>query len=456
MSKFTILPVLLAALWIAGCAETDEEISTVTIETVPANSLRIAPENMPAASISNILQSHLNYSFSEFQTSIPTEVNSVIAPFDWQQMLAALALGAEGTTLDVFVTASKFDFKLASTFENVSVWEQAIASNSSIERNSYFWGQSDYLFSIDYLKQQAELFGPSITPLNFRFDSNQSQLDINAVLMENTYFVDSSTRVVATQTTSIVSSWSSSLQLEAVSARFGGSVEQQWVDMVKLDGLLNVYQGENYKAVQVPLNDSALSLIIITPDEDSFGSVRTNLKTTFWNQLLENLSPTESTVYIPKFIIERELIVQGEDIPLLGVAGSDTEASFSAVNEKGFLFLDKNKQNISLTINENGFNSVTKSFSELAAMEDEPENLFSFSNFSVFVESQSGYEAVNSGLAYYNSCLYAANQSPFIFITYDATTGSIMNLGQVKKLDGQYIGYDWLVPLSVECGVEPT
>lgn len=460
MRAFIIWPILLAPLLFCGCTESDnDDLASANIEPVPANSLRILPDKMPDAASINILQSHIDYSFSEFQTHTPAEENSLIAPFDWQQFMSMLALGAEGVTLDTFSDAVNLDFNSYSVYEDVSVWEQEITAIAAIERWSYLWGQNNYLFSIDYLRQQAELVGPLMKAYDFQTDAYQSLLDINEVLSSSYYLIDIRTRLVAAQITNINSGWSSSLLAESITARFGGALDQQWVDMMKFDGLLNAYQGSNYKAVQVPFNDSALSLMVITPDEGSFTSVRNNLNSASWNHLIENLSPNESTVFVPKFILDRELTA--EELPLLGIALSDTDASFSVVNNAGFLYLRQPKQKISLSINENGVKSATKNLAVFAAMDNEPESLF--------LEPEIGFEDLNNGYINYSAytvtvesyevsykpCFYPPDQSPFIFVIYDATSKTLFNLGQIKTLEGQIVTADWQVPDTTECGTEP-
>lgn len=449
MSQLFVFLVLLTSLMIVGCTETDDDISTVTIETVPANSLRILPENMPAASVSNILQWHLDYSFAEFQVRIPTEGNSIIAPFDWQQMLAALALGAEDTTLDKFSIASKLDFNSVSTFEDLSVWEQSIASNTAIERSSYLWGQGDYLFSVDYLKQQAEWFGALITASDFRLDSYQSVLDIEQVVSDS-LFIGSRTRVVLSQISNIEGYWSSSLSAEAVQARFAYGDKQILVSMTRLDGAFNRYRGSNFGAAQIPLADSNLSAMIITPDRGQFESVKNGLNKELWNLITTNLSSTEGSVYIPNFVLNRTLTTA--DLPALDIAASEDEANFSAVNNVGFLYLKNTSQNISLHVDVNGFSSGVSSTAVLSATDDEP--------FFVFDEglgdvTNSYFTVTETVILFRKACYNRPEQSEFIFALYDNSSKTILNIGQIRELSGESVAPDWYVGLEDNCGELP-
>lgn len=456
MRLFYIWLILQGSLFLCGCTESEEEAdNTVNLETYQANGLRISSEQMPDASFANITQSYHDYAFSEFLAHTPSYQNSIIAPFDWQQFMAMLSLGAEGATLDAFSTASMLNFNLVAMYEDVSVWEQALAANPAIDRVSYLWGQSGYRFSLDYLQQQAELFGPQMSAYDFRLDSYQARLEISDTLFISDYLADSKTRLVTAQTTHLNSGWSSLLRAEAVIARFGGAVEQQWVEMVKLDGQLNLYEGASFKAVQVPLSDAGLSLMVITPNEGSYAEVRNNLTSAFWNQLINNLSVADTSVYVPTFILERELMA--DDLPYLGVALSDQLANFSAINNAGFLYSQQPEQRISLSVDETGVSSVTKNIAVHTAMENEPEILFDFS--VVFNAGNSAnlvfFAVTASDPVPDKDCFYPPDQSPFIFSVYDMATNTLLYLGQITTRAGNVVTADWQVPYYAECGAEP-
>jgi len=451
-----IIGLLLVTPLFSGCTETsNDEDNTDTINGFQSDVYRLAPDQMPDTSIDNILSSHHDFSFAAFQRHIPADQNSVISPFDTQQFLTMLALGSAGKTQSDLSGAANLALDQILVYEDISVWEQTVEQIPAVERTSYLWGQSSYLFSIDFLTQQAELFGPVMSAADFLTDNNQVRADINATLDTSFYFTDSRTRLVSAQKNSITSVWSSSLLATAVTARFGGASDQQWVDMVKLDGVLDIHQGSDFKAVQVPFEDSGLALMIIIPNEGHFSEVSSNLSSDGWNQIINNLSQTDDRIYIPNFIIDRELMA--EDLPALNSALSDTLANFSPVNNTGFLYLQQPGQNISLVIDETGINALTKNIAVHQAMENEPEALFSSSGiFSVSDVSFTNSFAVETpGRVSYKDCFYSPDQSPFIFAVYDVNSKAIFNLGHVKFLQGQTVLADWEVIDSVSCGDQP-
>ena len=449
MKIFGIWPLMLVTLLFTACSETDDDPDNASnIDSFQSESLRLVPDQLPDASSTNILQSHHDYVFAEFQAHIPAEYNSIIAPFDWQQFMAMISLGAEGTTLDAFTTATRFNFNQTSVYEDISVWEQSITTSPAVNRASYLWGQSGYLFSLEYLQQQAELFGPQMNARDFLADPNQQQFDINGTLLTDYSLTNSKTRLVAAQTTHINSGWSSSLLAEEVVARLGSKYRQNWVGMVRLEGELNVYQASNYKAVQIPFESDGLALILITPNEGEFAAVSGNLNSDFWIQMIENMALEDTVVYVPKMNIDRELIE--EDLPRLGVAGSESGANFSAVNNAGFLYIEQAYQNVSMAVSLSGINTVTKNIAVHKGMVNEPDSLFSGFVSIVDIILPSFFTNGHNG-----SCFYPPQQSPFIFAILDKATNSILHLGQVVYINGDRVESDWIVPYNTECGDEP-
>lgn len=450
---------ILVTLVFAACTNTaDENGNTSEIDVFQSDSLRLTSDQIPDATTSNVLPAHHEYSFSEFNKYNPVYKNSLLAPFDWQQFISMLALGAEGTTRDVFSNVTKIDFNRTDSFADISIWEQEVTLLDGVEISRHLWGQSQYLFSNDFLQSQANLFGPNMQALDFRFDLNQASSIIEETFTDTYLGLDNRTRLVLTQTSSINSMWSSDLLAEAVIARFGRESFQHWVDMTRLEGLLNVYQGSNFKAVQIPFETKGLSLLLITPSIGHYKSVSSGLNSDFWNQIIDNLSPVETSVYVPAFNLEY-LSTDDEPpfLPLFGIALSDTGANFSFVNHLGFLYLEHTKQQLLMSIGSSGITSVTHNSAVLRAMENEP--LYLFNDYGIILNDDFGpdytvfLETENSKK--YEYCFFKPDQSPFIFAIFNEQTQSILRLGQVIYIEGEVVLADWIVPDYKECGNEP-
>lgn len=465
MSRISFTVALLVLLFfIGGCAEQggDQagENDTVYIETFPANGLRKSPDALQALAPTNPAPAHHDFAFADYQNNTAFDENTLSAPFDLQQHLATIALGADGTTLEAFSAASGFDLNDVSTYAGISIWEQQIEALDDIERQRFLWGQREYSFAATYLQIQAELFGPVMNGLDFANDPFTSQTLVNDTLLNNTVGgqpwmdeIGSRTRLVAAQTTQLDTGWATTSSIESVSGRFGPHEEQRWVDMVRATGMYPTAVGDNYQVVEMPLAGSGLSMMMITPEPGQFDNVRQNLDATFWADIRDQLDAaapaTENSIYVPKFALTRE--VTSDNMPDLGVALTDTEANFSRVNNAGFLYLEVPRQHISLSIDEQGLSSATVTAVAHTATEDEPPILLGPGTGG----GGSGGLIITTP-ADTQPCFYPPEQGPFLFAIYATASDTLLHLGQVRALDGPLVDADWTVPkFTWSCGPTP-
>lgn len=436
---------LVASLLLAGCSEqaTDQigDGNEAYIETFLADGQRKAPDDLMAVEPPNLSQAHQDFAFADFLAHTSNDANTLSAPFDLQQLLSMVALGVDGTTLDAFSNASGFDLTDAATYAGLSVWEQRVDGHAAVERQRLLWGQQRYRFANDYLQAQAELFGPVMSGLDFQADAILAQTTINGALNGDLSLTEISdrTRLVTAQTTRLETAWSAAVNSEAVTGRFGLHDAQHWVDMVRIDGLLNVAEGENYRAVEVPFAEAGLSMVMITPAEDAFDAVRSGLNTAFWNALREKLAPAVTTVHVPQFTLARELLAN--DMPDLGMALINGSANFSKVNNAGFLYLEPTRQHIALAIDGQGLSATTATAAVHTAAESEPQDLFEGGD-----QGSYGSVEISVDLAGSRPCFYPPDQRPFLFAIYATETDTLLYLGQVLTLNGPTVEPDWTVP----------
>ncbi|MDX2463375.1 MAG: serpin family protein [Porticoccus sp.] len=488
--NFTLALAILPLL-IGGCAEQQkgEQSDSAYIETFPANGLRKSPDALQPLTPINPTTAHHDFAFADFQSNTPFDENTLSAPFDLQQLLATVALGADGTTLEAFSTASGFDLSDVSTYAGISIWEQQIEAFDGVERQRFLWGQRQYGFAATYLQTQTELFGPVMSGLDFVGDPFSSQTLIDDTLGNQLSMneIGSRTRLVAAQTTQLETGWAASSSIENVSGRFGPHYEQRWVDMARVTGMHPTTFGDNYQAVEVALADPGLSMVMITPAPGQFDNVRRNLDATLWadirGQLDATTSTAESSIYVPKFVLTRE--VTNDNMPDLGVAltddvplsvitdgtfpvivvgddttenitpsgpeDPDTAANFSRVNNAGFLYLDVPRQHITLNVDEQGLNTNTITSAVHTATNYEPGYLL---GSGIGGGDSGGLEIITQSST--QPCFYPSEQAPFLFAIFATASNTLLHLGQVRALDGPLVDADWTVPKYIwSCGLTP-
>ncbi len=372
-----------AAILLTACAEETAapvDDGKATIESYSSDGRRASSTALEAAAATDPAPVHQAFAFDDYQRRAGGG-NTLTAPFDVQQLLASLAPGARGETLQAIAEAggwpSLADSAAAEILAGLSLWEQRIDGLDGIERQRWLWGQSGYRFDRDYLRTQAELFGPAMSGVDFRGvfflarDAVERALDGRLVLED----IDVRSRLVLAQTTRLQAAWPDVLTVEPFEGRFGEHEQQRRMPMLRIGGELALAEGEDYRAVAVPLAEDGLSLLVITPAAGRFDALRGRLDTAFWHQLMADLTPAQATLNLPVFSLQRALI--DEDLPGLGVALNEAQADFSPVNGAGFLYLEPLRQSIELQLGEAGVSATTATAAVHTSTRDEPADLFS-------------------------------------------------------------------------------
>ncbi len=447
---------LMAAILLTACAEeaatpVDADDGKVSIESYPGDDRRTSPEVLVAAAAIDPTPVHQAFAFDDFR-GYADEDNTLNAPFDIQQLLAGLAIGAAGETLQVIATAGGWsslgDSARAETLAGLSLWEQRIDALDSVERQRWLWGQKGYRFRHDYLQAQAGLFGPGAVGLDFRGDFISARSTVEGALDDRLTLGDigDRSRLVLAQTSRLQAVWPDDLTRELFEGRFGEHEEQRWVDMLRISGELSVAEGGDYRAVAVPLAGDGLSLLVITPAVGAFDAVRGRLDTGFWRQLSEGLTPMQASLNLPVFSLRRTRV----DDSGLGIAQSEQQADFSPVNGAGFLYLESLRQSIELQVGEAGLSAATATAVVHTATRDEPPSLFSPPS-----PITAGVIVTAPGIPPPTPCFYPPDQRSFLFAVYARDTATLLHVGQVKALDGPSVEVDWSVPWWEECGNSP-
>lgn len=445
--KKIFIAVLGFSFFLGGCAETDETGNLTTLDEFTTDVNRIAADQLTDASIEEIIPLHQVLSISKTKYA-EADVNFVAAPFDWQQLIAMVATGAVGSTKDALSESIQLNLADNIQLENISAWQQAVASSSSVEQSFFIWGQEGYLFNENYLTRLIEIFGPQLFSVDFRFNLNQVGLDITSTLnldgFYSLYGIDDRSRVIAAHKSIIDSGWSESLTATAELARFGNNNAQYWIDMVKLDGEMGFYQSGNFSSTIVPLQDEKLLLMLITPDNGYFESVLTSLSADLFNEILLNAITVSQSTYVPLSVIKHSSVSDTS----FDVAADKFFADFSAVNNQGFLYLNQVKQEVQLSLTVDGIQSQSNTMGALSATADEPSFVFDDGDVTGGVTFVVGGFS-NSG------CYYPASAAPFIFVLYNSASNTILNSGRLVEVEGKFIDYEWSVFYTNECGISP-
>lgn len=433
----------------------------------------------------------LAYDSSAFGSNLPDSV--MTAALNKQMLLGMTMLGAAGTTLDVLQAESGLGVdETPLAWSEISAWDQHVSDILGVSQARQFWGQAYYLFSDDYLNNLSQLFAPEMQVLDFQSVSEDAAVAVNASLTEglNLSNIDYDTRLVHAQQLALALAWSDELQQEAIMGRFAVyQEEQRLVEMVRLTGFIKVSDTDQYRAVEVPLENPELSLLIIESKGD-LEILRDRFDSEMFENIVNALSPAQATVSIPLFQLVE--YYEGEAVADLGVAAvesdvvpatdhvgeqfmnllpltpndaeivnqvavpisaetpSDDEANFTPVNKKGYLYVSEIKQHVSISLTQNGLRTNAQGAIVHSAKSTEPAGLINQAGgggagFSVTTPENNSV-----------SCYYEADQQPFIFAVYAPYSGSLFAVGHVNELPGERVPADWKADNWSDCSDSPS
>lgn len=456
------------------------------LETFLGHGLRL-PASLDSNDHESLRQVHQAYALSEYRRLGSDADNIAISVIDKQLLLGMTALGATGTTLEAVSDASGLAVADELPHAMVNDWDQYLVGLSGMVATRYFWGQERYLFADDYLENIAQFYGPEMMAIDFQAAAADSAIQVNAALTDQftVTAIDDRTRIVMAQSVEVDQAWSPTLATESFRGRFVVDGDQYWVDMVRLDGLFNVAETDQYRAVEVPLSDPELALLIIEPNV-SFHTLKNSFDQTMFQSIMDQLSPQQTVVKLPVFEVEKQFVNQqvadlgvaaidgGDPVPASNIyimdedpepsqpveEVSDNEANFYPVNKTGYLYLSDIKQKVGFVLTQEGLSAVAASAVAHRAKQDEPDWLLSDDAAIWEFEDDTppggtGLVITTPGSDNQSSCYYPADQRPFLFVLYAPASGTLVAVGHVSDQDGERVAADWTVARWQECGNSP-
>ena len=376
------------------------------------------------------------FAFDLYHTLRDGESNLFYSPFSISQALAMTLAGAKGETESQMADTLYYRLPQSRLHPSFNALDRELGSRGTDlqdEENQYFqlnianaiWGQDAYEFLPDFLDVLAEHYGAGLRSLDFVSKPEESRVTINDWVSEETGdkikdllppgTIDSLTRLVLTNAIYFNASWSFPFNKELTQKRpfhlsGGGMVE---VPMMMADTSKDFYgyaKGNGYQAVDVPYSPGETSMMVLLPDEGTFGEFEDSLNAEVLDQILDGIAIDYVTLTMPLFKIESGFSL-GETLAGMGMPDAfDDRADFSGMTgTKGL--------SISSVVHK-AFVSVDEEGTEAAA-----------ATGVVIKESEANKEPVRVTV-----------NRPFIFLIRDKATGTVLFLGRVMNPDPALVG----------------
>ena len=453
MNDLRLLTLFFPILFL-GCSQGDNSfpernVTGVTIDNWQTSEQRISVTDTNTQIPETTLQRYNAFVSSRYIDDSSLEINSAIMPFDELHMLAMVALGADGNSLAELTTASMLDLSFPENHAALGVWEQTVDSLDSINRQRDFWGQSRYRFAKTYLQSLTDYYSPHVTGTDFINATGEAEALITDKYPDVAHEgkINDKSRLLIGQLSQLNSGWhTDDINVEEFTGRFinHNSEQQQWVPMVRLEGMMNASKTDDYRVVDIPLNDSEISLVIVEPGENNISVTRDNFNESFFRDIVQQLTPTQTSISLPLFTVSR--INSQIKQPLPDSLFDENSADFFKINNAGFLYLNSWYQSLNFDLNAVGVTGQSQITASLDATDDEPifltgpvintgGNWFGVSSSS---SSISSFYSIS-----FQSCFYPPDQLPFLYFVYHHTTGAILYMGHVTTLTGEEVLPDW-------------
>jgi serpin B len=351
--------------------------------------------------------------------------NLFYSPYSISLALAMTYAGARGETATQMAETLQYSLPaegLHPAFNQLDLILHSRGQNVSEEDGRGFtlnivnslWGQDGYDFLPEFLDLLAENYGAGLRLMDFEGAAEAARQVINEWVMEQTNdrieelipegVINNLTRLVLANAIYFDAAWSSPFESEFTKeAEFnlldGSTVE---VPMMNQTQFYNYSSGEDFQAIELPYQGYQMSMVILHPELQAFGSLEGSLTAERLEEIIGELERTNVNLALPKFQFDMNLPL-GQVLQGLGMVDAFEfgQADFSGMDGTRELYLQD--------VLHKAFVSVDEEGTEAAA-----------ATAVVVGVTSAPMEPITVNI-----------DSPFIFLIRDMETGSILFLGRV-------------------------
>ena len=301
------------------------------------------------------------------------EGNLFYSPYSISLALAMTYAGARGETEQQIAKTLHFGLdqsRLHPAFNALDLMLQTPASDEEgtfrLNIANSLWGQRDYPFRQDFLDTLARNYGAGMYIVDYN-QPEQVRALINDWVAEKTEdkiqdlipqgALTPLTRLVLANAIYFKAAWQSQFDPKATRpddfTLLDGSVIQ--TPMMNQSINLPYAKGEDYEAVEIPYNNSPISMFIILPDEGKFDLIEKSLSASLIQQIENSLQNNQVELSLPKFKIESSFDL-AEVLAAMGMsdAFNPDKADFTGMVDMPELFISDVVHKAYVDVNEEG------------------------------------------------------------------------------------------------------
>jgi len=381
----------------------------------------------PPTTVSELVERSNDFSF-EMYSELATDGgdNVFFSPHSITTALGMAFEGARGLTAEEMAGVLNFPTDNETRWSMMEAYQEYFNSDCDsydLSTANAYWLRDGESLLESYRVAIESYYLAHGDELDFRHDSQGSTDTINAWVEEQTNgrikdlispsMIDLTTYLIITNAVYFKSDWKYQFNETATEDKIfymegGGKIQTPMMHMHDDTIGLNYTENADVQMLQLPYNGGELSMCILLPKDDDLGTRESNLNSDYLMSLMDDLSPEEVDVYIPKFKFEQKYELNDMLIDIGMPSAFDPEtANFTGIAADGHAL------SISKVIHQS-FVEVNEQGTEAAA-----------ATAVIMVDF-----ATPGGGSAPQPIVFNANH-PFIFFIQHEETGQILFMGKV-------------------------
>jgi len=374
MRKTLISILILIILWSAtGCSPETEKTNPSSPVTAPVSGFSVnkaspAESNLPVGSALAVQESNNLFAFDLYHRIQAVPGNLFYSPFSISTALTMVYAGTAGDTAGQMAGVLHLNRSDNTVNSKIRALQQDLENRNSSEFTELsitnaLWGEQSTIILSEYLQQMNAFYAAAFHTVDFT-KALESSREINQWVSDNTHnhiqeflqpeSIEGATLVI-TNAVYFKAPWQFKFvkgTTDEVFYTLNG--EQIRVPMMKHEVMTFKYiRGENYQAVDLPYQNTDLSMLVILPDEGQFTDFENSLDNTRLNSILESLKKAAVILTMPKFEFESNYRLN-DYLQALGMTDVFGPADFSGMTAQPGLFLTDVLHSTYISVDENG------------------------------------------------------------------------------------------------------
>ena len=347
------------------------------------------------------------------------EGNLFFSPYSISVALAMTFAGARGETESQMARTLHFDLDQENLHVAFSALQEKLAEAETaggvqLKIANSLWPHVGYPFLKSYLDLVLKHYGVSITPVDYKNDTEGARQIINAWVEEETEkkirelipkdILDSLTRLVLTNAIYFKGDWD--VQFTANDTKqenFWSPQEQFAIPMMTRKGKYRYKESSDLQILELPYVGGKLSMLVLLPrKKDGLPILENQLTADFLSKATKDLWELDVVVHLPKFKVEAAFTLNDPLITLGMPDAFGDKADFSGMDGAKELYIGFVIHKAFIDVNEEG------------------------------TEAAAATAVVMQRQAFSQPIEFRADH-PFLFFIRENQTGSVLFLGRVTQ-----------------------